>query len=461
MKPFIDENIIQSMLDDAKTSSKSMAEGVIQKALKLEGLSLNDAAILLHNDDEDILELLFSAASKIKDSIYKNRLVLFAPLYITNRCQNSCRYCAFQKDNESLQRVSLSTEEILNQVSILLSQGHKRVLLVAGDDPVRANIEQLEGIIDAIYRFERSGSRINRININLPPMSVDNFKRLKEAGIGTYQLFQETYHRETYNKMHPSGPKSDYKGRLFAMDEAISGGIDDVGLGVLFGLYDYKFDVLALLTHANYLERKFGFGPHTVSIPRIKPALGAQETINPPHAVSDTDFLKLTAIIRLAIPYTGIILSTRESAELRNRMFGLGISQISAGSRTGPGEYSGVSKANSEQFSLYDQRTLLDVVKEVTGRGYMPSFCTACYRSERTGERFMKLAKTASIHNYCTPNAILTFKEFIVDYGDNALIESGKRLINRELEKVTLPDMKSKILKGLSAIEKGKRDVYF
>jgi 2-iminoacetate synthase len=356
-----------------------------------------------------------------------------------------------------LNRRRLSTKEIKSEVKLLVKQGHKRILLVAGEDPKTANIDFLEKAIKAVYSTKVGKGEIRRLNVNVAPMSVAEFARLKNAGIGTFQLFQETYHLPTYKIMHVQGPKTDYRYRLYGMHRAMEAGIDDVGIGVLFGLYDYKFEVLSLLFHALDLERQFGVGPHTISVPRIEPAVGAPLSLNPPFAVSDDDFKKVVAILRLAVPYTGIILSTRESAKMRNELFALGISQISAGSRTNPGGYR-AGKANAEQFSLHDDRALLQVIKDIAQMGYSPSFCTACYRLGRVGHDFMDLAKPGLIKSYCLPNSLLTFQEYLLDYGDKEAKRLGKKVIARHLAEVK---NKRQLLSKLKSLAAGKRDLYY
>ena len=383
----INEKTIAHYLKDPDPGSVAEITG---KALGLKGLSLAETAKLLLTEDKKQIEIIFEAARKVKERVYGNRLVLFAPLYTTNECANNCLYCAFRRDNKQLKRKTLSLEEIRQEVVVLEGEGHKRILLVAGEDTKSAGISDLKEMIRTIYQTKNGCGEIRRVNVNVAPLSIEDFKTLKGTGIGTYQLFQETYHRETYKLCHPSGPKADYEYRLNAMDRALQAGIEDVGIGALFGLYDYKFEVLALLSHAQHLDNIYNVGPHTISVPRLEPALGAPLAARPPHPVSNLEFKKLVAILRLAVPYTGIILSTRETAELRDEIFSLGVSQISAGSRTDPGGYS-QQKAGA-QFELYDNRSTAQVIEDVLKLGYIPSFCTACYRLGRTGEDFMSLA---------------------------------------------------------------------
>jgi 2-iminoacetate synthase len=452
----INEKEINQCLKDP--ASGSVAE-ITEKALGLKGLSLAETAKLLLTENEKEIRQIFKAASSIKEKIYGNRLVLFAPLYTTNECANNCLYCAFRRDNKHLKRKSLSLEEIQQEVKILEAEGHKRILLVAGEDSQQANIAQLEKIIKTIYITKNGRGEIRRLNVNVAPLSVSDFIRLKRTGIGTYQLFQETYHCETYKICHPSGPKTNYDYRLTAMDRALQAGIEDVGIGALFGLYDYKFEVLALLSHAQHLDNIYNVGPHTISVPRIEPAIGAPWANNPPHPVSDLEFKKLVATLRLAVPYTGLILSTRETAELRNELLGLGISQISAGSRTNPGGYS--KKSAGAQFELYDNRSTAQVIEDVLKLGYIPSFCTACYRLGRTGEDFMSLAKPGEIHNFCLPNALLTFMEYLLDYATPKVKKLGGQYIAKQLDKIGNHRLKQQISSRLKALRAGKRDLYF
>jgi 2-iminoacetate synthase len=451
----------------------------VEKSLNLNGLALEETATLLNCTAPDIIQKILTAAHQVKQTIYGKRLVIFAPLYVSNYCVNNCLYCGFRKDNTQVVRKTLNQDEIRQEVLILEKEGHKRILLVAGEDPATSSLDYLEQTIQTIYatrstnRLNKNCGEIRRLNVNAAPLSLEEFKRLKKTGIGTYQLFQETYHQETYAKMHPSGPKNDYHRRLEAIDLAMQAGIDDIGIGALFGLYDYKFEVLALLMHAQHLEKTFGVGPHTISVPRLEPAKNAPAAINPPGPVSNDDFKKLVAILRLAVPYTGIILSTRESPKLRNELFNLGISQISAGSRTSPGGYAlnkqsleetvpqDSQKAPGAQFTLHDNRSLLEVIKDIAKMGYIPSFCTACYRLGRTGEDFMELAKPGLIQQYCLPNALLTFKEYLQDYGDAEANEIGNLAIKKQLEEVPSPDIKRIVTEKLEQVENGKRDLYF
>jgi len=458
---YIDENKINNLLIEKKNPSYFEVEKVLNKAISLKRLNLEEAAVLLNVDEPDLLEKIFYAARLIKDKVYGKRVVLFAPLYISNFCQNNCLYCAFRMDNSFIKRRALNFLEIKDETEILLRQGHKRILLVCGESAPSgfSNIDYYVGAVKAVYNAKVEKSYIKRVNINCAPLSIEDFKKLKKAGIGTYQLFQETYHKETYLKMHPKGPKSDPDNRIDAIDRAFLAGIDDVGIGVLFGLYDYKFEVLGLLSHIEHLEERFNVGPHTISVPRIEPAVGSEVSLNPPYKVSDEKFKKIVAILRLAVPYTGMILSTRETPKMRDLLLGLGISQISAGSRTSPGGYSNFDFKDASQFSLADLRSLEEIVYTLIKYDYIPSFCASCYRKGRTGEVFMGLAKPGKIKDKCTVNALLTLKEYIEDFGSNLTKEEANNMILRYLEKLDKND-KEVFLKLSKKIENGSRDEY-
>ena len=458
---FIDESYITSLIDDARLNDHAIQREAIQKSKEAKGLTLRESAALLNISDPEIAEELFHTAREVKEKIYGNRLVLFAPLYITNLCVNNCLYCAFRKDNKELTRKTLTLDEIKSETEFLVKQGHKRVLLVCGEHPKKSSMEFIGEAIKTIYDVNINGGNIRRINANTAPLSIADFKTLKSFGIGTYQCFQETYHYDTYMYMHPEGPKRDYAWRLFAMDRALQAGIDDVGIGALFGLTDYKFETLAMLSHAFNLDQRFGVGPHTISVPRLEPALNAPEANNPPFAVDDESFKKLIAVIRLAVPYTGIILSTRERAELRRELFKVGISQISAGSRTSPGAYNESEENHEmEQFQLGDHRTLDEVVKDCCELDFLPSFCTACYRSERTGDRFMELAKSGNIGKLCVPNALSTFKEYSNEFASAATKETAEKFIIKEIEGLD-GATKRKTDEMIKRVNGGERDVFF
>lgn len=461
---FINESEINSLIDNSKLYDPILQREILQKSKEAKGLSLKESAVLLNISDPEITEELYRSAREVKEKIYGNRLVLFAPLYVTNLCINNCLYCAFRKDNKELKRKTLTIEEIKEETAFLVKQGHKRILLVCGEHPKKANLEFIGDAIKTIYDVNINGGNIRRININSAPLTIEGFKGLKNFGIGTYQCFQETYHYKTYMEMHPDGPKRDYAWRLYAMDRALQAGIDDVGIGALFGLTNYKFETLAMLSHAFNLDHRFGIGPHTISVPRIEPAFNSQLSHKPPFAVDDSSFKKLIAVIRLAVPYTGIILSTRERAELRRELFEVGISQISAGSRTSPGAYKEsqetLEEHEMEQFQLGDHRTLDEVVKDCCGLGFLPSFCTACYRSNRTGDRFMELAKSGNIGKLCVPNAISTFQEYTNDFASVKTKTVANEFIQNEIEKFN-GITRHKTEEMLKRVNNGERDVFF
>lgn len=466
---FVDEGKIHSILEDALGASKEEALAVLVKASKAEGLSLREVAILLEQDDEDFLANLYKLAQEVKEKLYGRRLVLFAPLYISDYCVNNCHYCGYRLDNEFPRR-RLSEEELREEVEILESIGHKRLALEAGEDPVNCSLDYVLESIKTIYEVKKDMGNIRRLNVNIAATSVNNYRQLKEAGIGTYILFQETYHRETYKKMHPTGPKSDYDYHARAMGRAMEGGIDDVGIGVLFGLYDYKFEVLALLLHSKHLEECYGVGPHTISVPRLRPALGMDYSAFP-YLVNDEDFKKLVAILRLAVPYAGLILSTRETAEFRDDLLNVGISQVSAGSCTGVGGYyehdqemkleSDMIPDKAPQFEVEDHRSPDEMIRSICLAGFIPSFCTACYRQGRTGDRFMALAKSGEIQNVCQPNAILTFKEFLEDYASPETKLVGEETIAKHLSYIKDEKIRQLTEERLKLIEKGQRDFFF
>ena len=463
MQDFINDQKIEAILKMAANPPRERVMELIEKSKKLKGLTPEETAILLQTEDQTMIEGIWETAREIKKSIYGNRLVLFAPLYIANHCANNCLYCGFRRDNTELKRVALTMEQIANEVRVLEREGHKRLLMLCGEHPNRSSLDYvIEAIETAYATTTENGGEIRRINVEIAPQKEEGFRRLKAAGIGTYVLFQETYHHETYKKMHPTGPKSDYLWRLTAMDRAMEGGIGDVGIGALFGLYDYKFEVLGLLFHALYLEEKFGVGPHTISIPRLEQAMNAPAAIKPPMPVLDRDFKKLVAVIRMAVPYTGMILSTRESADMRREVFQLGVSQISAGSRTNPGGYQEDSTENfrAAQFNLGDTRTLDEVIYDITQKGHIPSFCTACYRLGRTGADFMDLAKPGLIQKFCRTNAILTYQEYLMDYASPQTREAGNRLIASLIEETKPPGTKRSLKSRMKRMDQGERDLY-
>lgn len=433
---------------------------ILQKARELKGLALEEVAALTRISTPEMEHDLFETARYVKEAIYGRRMVLFAPLYISNICGNECSYCAFSCSNKGIARHALSMDEIQRETALLIEQGQKRLLLVAGEGypASKGGFQYVLDAIAAVYDVTRHHGNIRRVNVNLAPLAVEEFKLLHQAGIGTFQLFQETYHRPTYAAVHLSGKKRDFDWRCSAMDRAMEAGISDVGMGVLFGLHDWRFELLSLMKHTFHLEERFGVGCHTISVPRIEPAENAPLAANPPAQVSDEDFKKIIAILRVAVPYTGIILSTRESAATRRECYELGISQISAGSRTNPGGYSAGAEATA-QFQLGDHRSLEEIVKDLATMGYIPSFCTACYRLGRVGKDFMDLAKPGLIKKKCDPNAVTTFLEYLNDYASEETRAAGEIAIAAELER-----MDEKVRRNaetmLGKIRSGKRDVY-
>lgn len=452
----IDEKKIHRILAATKSPSKKTILGILNKAEDKKGLNLQDVGYLLNLTDAGLIEELFSVASRIKNEIYGERLVFFAPLYVSDFCVNDCQYCNFHSSNTRLKRKRLTLAQVQQQAEFLINMGHKRLLLEFGEDPGNNDIDYVVKVIKKIYAARTPKGNIRRVNVNIAATTIENYRKLKSAGIGTYQLFQETYHRQTYETLH-KGPKADYQRQITSHIRALKAGLDDLGIGVLFGLYDWRFDVLGLISHAQYLDTNYKVGPHTISVPRFQPA----PTVNfkPDYQVSDDDFLKIIAILRLAVPYTGLILSTRERPEIRKTAFKIGISQASAGSRTTTGGYG--KKGLQPQFQLQDERGLEEVIKDVTQDKFLPSFCTACYRRKRTGERFMKLAKPGEIHNFCRPNGILTFAEYLEDFAGNGLYEQGQALIRFYLDKIEDADLRRKTLERIDKIKAGKRDLYF
>jgi len=455
---FIEEGAIDEALHAAATKDAGRVREILAKASELNGLEMDEVAVLSSVSDPELLGELFGAARDAKDAIYGARLVLFAPLYVSNLCINDCLYCAFRVKNKELKRRALTQDEIRREVEILVDQGHKRVLLVAGESYPKQGFQYILDSIATIYDVKRGNGEIRRVNVNVAPLSVDEFRALKGTGIGTYQLFQETYHRETYRRMHVSGKKKDYDWRVTGMHRAMEAGIDDVGIGVLFGLADWRFEVLALMQHIRELERSYGVGPHTLSMPRLEPASGSDIAEEPPMPVGDVDFRKLVAILRLAVPYTGMIMSTRETPNLRRETFALGISQISAGSRTNPGGYAEDEHFDEAQFQLGDHRSLDEVIRDVAELGYVPSFCTACYRLGRTGMDFMDLAKPGDIKHHCDPNALSTFLEYLLDYGSGETRAIGEDLIT--LKTAEMDDVRRAHTETMLArVRGGDRDV--
>ncbi len=534
-RAIIDEQAIGEVLAAKARPDAVRVREILAKAREARGLEMPEVAALAAVSDPELLGEVFAAAREVKERIYGRRLVIFAPLYVSNMCANECLYCAFRARNKAVKRRALAVEEIEREVRMLIEQGQKRVLLVAGESYPQKGFDYVLEAIEAVYRVKSSATgssrlsgrghpgvkeraallhpgqapsssvslsavgekdihalrpaaaghesvpppgeprgasgEIRRVNVNVAPLTLEEFRRLEAAKIGTYQLFQETYHRETYARVHLAGKKRDYDWRVTAMDRAMQAGIDDVGIGVLFGLCDWRFEVLAMMQHIRYLEREYGVGPHTISVPRLEPAVGSEMAVSPPRPVDDVDFRKIVAILRLAVPYTGIIMSTRETPNIRRESFALGVSQISAGSRTNPGGYSedeeegrnqvGTARLDSDggQFSLGDHRSLDEVIRDVAALGYIPSFCTACYRLGRTGGDFMDLARPGEIKEHCDPNALSTFTEYLLDYASPATREVGERLVASTL--AIMPEGQRHSSEAMIAkIRAGKRDVY-
>jgi len=458
---FINEQQVWDVLNAHKTADSYKIREILAKAAEMKGLDMEDVAALTNISDPVLLGELFDTANQVKETIYGKRLVLFAPLYISNLCSNECLYCALRATNKDIVRNALTQEQIAKEVEVLINHGHKRILMVAGESYPNQGFQYILDSIKTIYSVKSEHGEIRRVNVNIAPLSTDDFVELKKANIGTYQIFQETYHRETYKKVHIRGKKRDYNWRVWSLHRAMKAGIDDLGIGVLFGLFDYRFEILAMMQHIRELEKQFGVGPHTISVPRLEPATGSDLATNPPFPVSDIDFRKIVAILRLAVPYTGIIMSTRETAKMRRETFALGVSQISAGSRTNPGGYEHEEDEDdpSGQFSLGDHRPLDEVIQDVAKMGYIPSFCTACYRLGRTGQDFMDLAKPGDIKLHCAPNGLSSFKEYLQNYATPETTEIGNRLIRE-----TIAGMdglaKQRAEKLVKRVEAGRDDVY-
>ena len=446
---------------DANKDNAELIDLIINKAKERKGLSHREASVLLACDIPEKVQELYELAEQIKKDFYGNRIVMFAPLYLSNYCVNGCVYCPYHIKNRHMARKKLTQEEVAREVIALQDMGHKRLAIESGEDPVNNPIEYILECIDTIYGVRHKNGAIRRVNVNIAATTTDNYKKLKDAGIGTYILFQETYNKESYEKLHPTGPKHDYAYHTEAMDRAMSAGIDDVGLGVLFGLELYRYEYCALLMHAEHLEAVFGVGPHTISVPRIKHA----DDIDPgafDNSISDEIFCKIAALIRIAVPYTGMIISTRESETVRENIIKLGVSQISGGSRTSVGGYCEDERPHdTEQFDVSDTRSLDDVVNWLMRTGYIPSFCTACYREGRTGDRFMSLCKSGQIQNCCHPNALMTLKEYLNDYASDDTRRIGNELIERELANISNGKVREICRQNLKKIDSGIRDFRF
>ncbi|MCL1987988.1 MAG: [FeFe] hydrogenase H-cluster radical SAM maturase HydG [Firmicutes bacterium] len=453
MDNFIDENYINSLLNEKFSETETQA--VLEKAAKFEGLTPKEVAALLTTDNPAHLTQIFEIAAKIKQHIYGDRIVLFAPLYISDYCVNNCLYCGFNCCKTEQTRHKLTQTQVKQEVEMLVKMGHKRIALEAGEDSQNCPLDYVLDCIDTIYKMKFDNGEIRRVNVNIAALDVADFVKLKNANIGTYLLFQETYHKPTYEKFHKGGPKKDYIYHLNTFDRAMEAQIEDVGAGALFGLFDYRFEVLALMLHNEHLESRFNVGFHTISVPRIR----AEEGTSPyPYAVTDDDFLRLTAILRIAVPFTGLIVSTRETAEMRKQLINIGISQISAGSSTAVGGYSGID--NFEQFSTADHRAARDIIYWLMEEKTLPSFCTACYRQGRSGDRFMELAKTGEIKNVCLPNGLLTLKEYAIDYGDEKFNTLADSLIAEKINDISNETVRNSIAEKLKQLENGKRDIF-
>ncbi|MEG1003981.1 MAG: [FeFe] hydrogenase H-cluster radical SAM maturase HydG [Clostridium sp.] len=457
---FIDHKLINEIIEETKSPTKEEAIEVLNKAKNKEKLSYKDIAILLSVEDEDTVKEMYKLAGEIKRSIYGKRIVMFAPLYVSDYCVNNCVYCGYQRCNKFSRR-KLTQEEVAQEVRILEKMGHKRLALELGEDPVNAPIDYVLECLKTIYNTQNENGQIRRVNVNIAATTVDNYKKLKEAGIGTYILFQETYNKPVYEKMHPKSLKGDYEYHLTAFDRAMEASIDDVGGGALFGLADPKFEVLGLMMHNDHLERKFGVGFHTISVPRLRKAKGVTME-NFPHLLTDEMFKRIVAVLRIAVPFTGLILSTRETAKMRKEVLRYGVSQVSAGSSTGVGGYKEREEKgyDDKQFETSDERTPLEIIKELLDDGYIPSYCTACYRTGRTGDRFMSLAKSGEIQNVCEPNAITTLVEYALDYGDEEFREKALKTADKVANEIENEKTKTIVLNNIKKLKEGTRDLF-
>jgi 2-iminoacetate synthase len=463
LSSFIPEDDILKWLDKTKAPMPERVREIIQRSLDKNRLTPEEVAVLINADTPELVEEIFEGARELKKRIYGNRIVLFAPLYVGNECVNRCEYCGFRADNTEVHRKTLLSDELVDEVEALEDLGHKRLIMVYGEHP-KYDAQYIHDTVKEVYQVKKGAGEIRRVNINAAPLDVEGFKVVKEAGIGTYQIFQETYHRKTYEQVHAAGPKSNYLWRLHGLDRAMEAGIDDLGIGALMGLYDWRFEVMALLYHTIHLEERFKVGPHTISFPRLEPAVGTDiDKITEQYAVSDYDFKRLVAILRLAVPYTGLILTCRESVELRNEMLSFGVSQIDGGSSIGVGSYSHDDPEvfKKSQFLLGDNRSLDEIIRELCDAGFIPSFCTGCYRKGRTGEHFMEFAIPGFVKRFCTPNAVLTFLEYLNDYATGETLEAGLRQIERELENMPESTAKEELKTRMAQVRAGERDLYF
>ncbi len=461
MEPFIDPDEIWNLINNTRSSPERVRE-VIAKSLGKQRLTLEETAVLINADSPDLIEEIKEGARELKKKVYGNRIVLFAPLYVGNRCTNNCTYCGFRTSNKSAIRQTLSDRQLVKEVEALEDNGQKRLILVYGEHPAY-NADYIAHTVRTVYSVKKGNGEIRRVNINAAPLDIDGFRTVKDAGIGTYQIFQETYHRETYRKYHLGGKKTDYDYRLTALDRAQEAGIDDVGIGALFGLYDWRFEVLGLVRHTNHFEACYRVGPHTISFPRIQDA--SSVNIDPRYMVSHEEFIRLVAILRLAVPYTGMILTARENAMVRREVMKFGVSQIDGGTKLEMGSYSESineeQDLNREQFKINDSRSLNEIIDELLDDGYLPSFCTACYRKGRTGEHFMEFSVPGFIKRFCSPNAILTLAEYLEDYASPATAEKGWKVIEDNIRQLDGEKLTGQIRERLALIREGKRDLYF
>ncbi len=460
MKPFISENEIWNFINKTKASPERVRE-IIAKSLNKNRLSLEETAVLINATDPELVEEIKQGARTLKEQVYGKRIVLFAPLYVGNLCTNNCSYCGFRTSNKDQKRTTLGKNDLIKEVEMLEDAGQKRLILVYGEHP-EYNPEFIAETVKTVYNVRKGNGEIRRVNINAAPQSIEGFKTIKEAGIGTYQVFQETYHRKAYAEVHKGGQKRNYDYRLTALDRAQEAGIDDVGIGALFGLYDWRFEALALVRHVNHFEAVYNVGPHTISFPRIKKASNIE--INKEYQVGDEDFTKMVAILRLAVPYTGLILTAREPAEVRDEVLSFGVSQIDGGTKIEMKAYSSDKKEqdlNAEQFEINDDRSLNEVMNDLIGKSYIPSFCTACYRNGRTGEHFMEFSVPGFIKRFCTPNALLTLAEYLEDYAPANTKIKGYNLIEKSLAEYEDERFKNKLVDRLEKVKEGERDLYF
>jgi len=460
MVPFISEKEIEEILDGAN-STRERVRGIISKSLNKKRLTLQETAVLVNATEPELVEEIKEGARMLKEQVYGKRIVLFAPLYVGNLCVNNCEYCGFRAANKDQKRTTLTQSELIREVEMLEDMGQKRLILVYGEHP-RYNAEFIADTVRTVYKVKKGNGEIRRVNINAAPLDIEGFRTVKEAGIGTYQVFQETYHRGAYGMVHTGGKKRDYDWRISSLDRAQEAGIDDVGIGALFGLYDWRFDVLGLIRHVNHLEAVYNVGPHTISFPRLKRA--SNTSYDPQWEVSDKDFTRMVAILRLAVPYTGLILTAREPAEIRDEILEFGVSQIDGGTKIEMKAYAEKEKEqdlDAEQFEINDNRSLSQVMDELIENEYLPSFCTACYRTGRTGEHFMEFSVPGFIKRYCTPNAMLTLAEYLEDYAQNGTKEKGYRLIHKNLGEMNGDSFKTKLEDRLERVKQGERDLYF